>query len=760
MKEKIKKIILTLIVIFFILFLSSIIITQDYNPTLTSEQQTQLVEYRAVLVEEYIKPLELSIEENGYTIDAYKGLIDWLDETATQSRNMYSPIESPFNKMVANSSNEKYFTATADKSAKPDIHPLEILQVAKADELISEPITKDLKLEPAEFTIISGEKERTVKFNGGNIMALERALNRYGEDVFEARNIRIDLENYRLLLRGLQTGERNKLIFFGDVSPLQKIGMLYGGSVEEEDIEIEEEDEETEEEAEEEAEEEKDTGLINSNSIFNIIQGNFDKPEEFILQVSPKSKVSMPLPEEFIIKPESYLVVKIKTQQPVEDTEDKESDEESSEVSESQIGAGDTQDVEIDNVGVIEELYNDPFLPKDYEEGETVKDEGKEGKNTYIGTGNKNIEKYLSSEQKLNEENWTTFTFRLNDYFEDDTVLRNVFFTNSFSDKDLVYTELDIYSNFEEPEEDEPKEEDIQPDGNYKQRSKDAIVRYRGIDIIRESNQIDDIIDGVTLNLKKPTEGEEELEIDHDYEAIKEFMVEYIDYTNLLMTYIYNTTKYDKDKTEKDLLEIYRGNNYSKEEFDMMKFQGEAYERLLYNDRDVYKIKSELRNLLMSPYDTDAGSDISLLIDIGIERDTDYDEQMQLENPLLEVEEDIFVEKLEEDFDSVKQIFYTDTNEDFIVDSGLAYRIYTLMDYYRERRIVMENAVYPGPIYSKVEILRDQNEELEEDLEDAEERVEEEVEEFEQQLIKMNEAQSGGNNQPWLNPGGGSNSGG
>ncbi|MFW5799629.1 MAG: flagellar filament capping protein FliD, partial [Spirochaetota bacterium] len=321
----------------------------------------------------------------------------------------------------------------------------------------------------------------------------------------------------------------------------------------------------------------------------------------------------------------------------------------------------------------------------------------------------------------------------------------------------LEYKELELY--VEEDEKDEEDEEgkdsgedeedekdelddildDLQPDGNYQRRSRDAIVRYAGVEIVRDNNTVKDLIEGVELELKRKTDGEESVKVDHDYEAITTYISDFIDYNNLLATYIYNAMRFDRDKTKQDLLDIYRGEGLTKQEYDESKLYGEAYERLLYNDREVQRIKRDLRRLMTGVYDTELGMDLSMLTQIGI---TNKEYDYTLENPLLEIDKEELTESLEANFDAIKQLFYKDTNEDNIVDDGLAYQVYSFLDRYRERRVIpREGVVYPGPLYAKIEILKDRLEDLEEDLEEAKEEIDEEVEELRQQFIEMNQAE-------------------
>lgn len=762
MKLRYKIVTLIVFISFFAFFSTNQAVPQqDFNPYLTPEQQSQLEQYRKVLEDELIKPIELEIELENYTIDSIKGLIDWLDRMANHTRMMYSPVDSPFNMMTAESSNDKFFTATADKNAIPDTYPINIIQVAKSDLLISEPVKRDQKFDKAEFVIVSGEKEDTIKFRGGNIKALERALNKYGEEIITARTIRKDLENYILAIEGIHTGESNRLMFFGDVTPLQQIGMLYGNPSD--DIDVPEGDEEdtstdsgSENEMEGQPENEDETtdetpsdpseeNLINANAIFELKQGNYTHDPEEMISLNPRTMVEFALPEPFEILPDSFIEVKIKSGavQVAEGSD-------GSMPSESDVGAGDTQELEVDNVGVIEEPYNDPFLPIPLFEDSEAGEKGTAYLEAFKVGSDVGIKLYTT--QEITDEDWINVKISLNEYFEEGLFIEKLLFLNNLFNKSIQFTDLRIYSNYEEPEEDpeedptEDPEEDnpldeLEPEGNYQRRGRNAILDYGGVEIIRESNEIKDLIEGVTLRIKRPTEQEEELKVDHDYEKIINYLVDFIDYNNLVATYIYNVVQFDKDKTEDDLLEIYRGEGLTKDEYDEAKLYGEAYERLLYGDRDVEAIKTGLRRLMTGTYETELGMDLTMLMNLGI---TNKEYDYTLQNPLLEVDEEELKDMLQDEFDAVKEFFYKDTNEDNLVDAGLAPKTYNFLERYRQRRVVPEEGrVYPGPLYGKIEVHRNRiNNQLEEELDKAKEELEKEIDEMKEEFLKINQAKA------------------
>ncbi|TCP61400.1 flagellar hook-associated protein 2 [Rhodovulum bhavnagarense] len=74
------------------------------------------------------------------------------------------------------------------------------------------------------------------------------------------------------------------------------------------------------------------------------------------------------------------------------------------------------------------------------------------------------------------------------------------------------------------------------------QAASDALVTYNGIAVSRPSNEIDNLISGVTLFLDAVTPGPQTLELDHDIEAAFFTLEGFIDQVNTLKSYLSDVT--------------------------------------------------------------------------------------------------------------------------------------------------------------------------------------------------------------------------
>ena len=149
----------------------------------------------------------------------------------------------------------------------------------------------------------------------------------------------------------------------------------------------------------------------------------------------------------------------------------------------------------------------------------------------------------------------------------------------------------------------------------------DAILTINGLPISRASNQIDDAIAGVTLNLKKTTEAAVDIGISRDTGAVKDKIKSFVDGYNKLQQQINNLTRYDTANQ-----------------------RGSA----LTGDAMVRGITSGLRTLMTSPIDALEGNAVRSLADLGIVTKSDG---------TLELKDDKLDKAIKENFDQVGALF-------------------------------------------------------------------------------------------------------
>jgi flagellar hook-associated protein 2 len=210
---------------------------------------------------------------------------------------------------------------------------------------------------------------------------------------------------------------------------------------------------------------------------------------------------------------------------------------------------------------------------------------------------------------------------------------------------------------------------------NALSESGDAVIEMDGIEVKRGTNNIDDLIPGVTLTLKAPSDAPVELAVKHDVEGIKKQVMGLVGSYNQIITDLDVLTRKDESIIENA---TYLTDDERKKARDNL--------GLLFGDLSLQQLKSSMQNIMMNPYPTSLGRDLSLLAQIGISTDTRAPGAGGIDKTrlrgYLEIDEQKFTAEVEKHAEAVHQLFGNDTTGDLVVDSGAAFKLDTLLTPY------------------------------------------------------------------------------
>ena len=207
------------------------------------------------------------------------------------------------------------------------------------------------------------------------------------------------------------------------------------------------------------------------------------------------------------------------------------------------------------------------------------------------------------------------------------------------------------------------------------EEARDAIVKLDGIEVIRSENTITDLLPGVSLDILATESKELEISIAPDYENVKNSIINFVGSYNQLI---------------RDLNILARNNEQIIDEIeyftDEEREQARARLGIMQGETALTQLRSQLINFTQNPYPTSAGREINLLSQIGIATNaagvnSGGFSQSRLRG-YLELDESQFDAAIKEHFDAVKELFGNDTDQDLVVDSGLAYQIDGYVDLY------------------------------------------------------------------------------
>ena len=247
------------------------------------------------------------------------------------------------------------------------------------------------------------------------------------------------------------------------------------------------------------------------------------------------------------------------------------------------------------------------------------------------------------------DSNNKTLRFDMNKIIDSNETIEALIFKNDNTFKNLELSSLRFY------------DEDSKSGIKFKQelvKPRDALIVLDGIEIQRDTNTIDDLIKGLTLYIFDKTEKEESLKIDRDYEKIIGSLTEFLGEYNQFIKLINNKTRTDADA---------EGNTGE--------FAG---------DYSLISLTSKLRTIMMDAYPTTYGRELSLLLQIGIGTNVSQSNKMDKDKlkGIIEVDENILLEKMEKYPTGVKELFSKDSDGDMIIDTGIAYKITTYLKAY------------------------------------------------------------------------------
>ncbi|EMJ91973.1 MULTISPECIES: flagellar filament capping protein FliD [Leptospira] len=195
--------------------------------------------------------------------------------------------------------------------------------------------------------------------------------------------------------------------------------------------------------------------------------------------------------------------------------------------------------------------------------------------------------------------------------------------------------------------------------------AKDAVFLVDGIEVNRPKNEgLTDVLDGVSLNLHKKTEGPVNIDIktdsDKGIEMIKEFVAAY----NTVLKFSKESTAVDKNATVQDGKE--EGG-----EIGQSFWEGKTKTGLLSGEHTVIRLIAGMKTIASSSYPVSGENSVRMLSDIGINTGKVGSKWADIQDGFLILDEDKLRSKLAENPDSVRNLFAIDTNSDARMDTGV-----------------------------------------------------------------------------------------
>lgn len=530
-------------------------------------------------------------------------------------------FENPFQEKLVDSSNERILDATVTRNADLGEYDIKVIQTAKTDKFLSKSIEESYRVEKGLYTFKVGEEDFSLKYRGGRLKDFIRRVNEKGEGIVKLSLINDRSDSKILVVQSLKEGAKNGLFFENDAEKLAlDLGLMRlskGKGV---------------------------TLSLKRDSVQgwdkSIPAKSFSITDDSLV-LNPGAALSLPVSPEYEISEGTVLEYEVEIT-----SLGKEYYEQQEAPDPSIPGAPEAsfQDIIIDSEGSVLDLPEKPSG----EPPERREDLGV----VFINDGKKNI----SLSPLEDKEGSYRVEIRLGGKADK---VRSINFRNNNTYRKISIKGIAIR---------EPSQRGKYEPVNAIDTARDAILEFEGIEIIRETNTIDDLIPGVTLLPKRADKDEVSLEVKPNTELAKEGLIKFMDDYNYLMTAINVFTTSNPDVVDElDYLS-------DDQREDAMEHMG-----TLKGDTTLRQLKSRLQVILANSYPTKLKQDLSLLAQIGISTNASKGLGGGMDftklRGYLEVNEELLDQNLEENSIVIKELFGNDTDGDQRIDSGVAYEL-------------------------------------------------------------------------------------
>ena len=238
---------------------------------------------------------------------------------------------------------------------------------------------------------------------------------------------------------------------------------------------------------------------------------------------------------------------------------------------------------------------------------------------------------------------------------------------NNNTDKTVSLAQIKVY---------DPKATGEYIPVNPVSQAQEASLTFEGIPVKRSTNKIDDLIPGVTLQLEDKTDKPESISIKPDPQPAKDAIIEFVAKYNRLVAEINIVTS--NQQAVIDEIEYFTDDERKTAEENL---------GALFGDTTLSSLKNNLRQIVANVYRRNTDTPIRTLSQIGISTKSDTSSALNEARlrGYLEIDEKKLDESLKNSIEDVRYLFGYDTDNDVLIDDGVAYQVFKQIDPYVQR---------------------------------------------------------------------------
>ena len=636
-------------------------------------------------------------------ISAYEDLKSRLDALSSASKELYG-FRSPFKNFVGRGEGvPEYFTVTANRMANTTTYDIEIKELANSEKFSSKAYNMNDKLPAGNIKLKIGDDEYSIDFAGGNLVNLQKALNKeFGKKVKttitqKSRNLQV------LTIDLVKTGSKNIVeVISDDAGILKELNMFtrrnyrYLGHIFNQEL----------------------IGKWKDES--DNLTTNYMIKNDFLV-FKGINKLSMPLHREAEANENITISITARASDTLDETAE-----------EIVPVMPPTVDLSIPDTGIIfdkidsvrfkdVELYGEGLSPADsvrtFEDVKRYKEELENEKKEkdgveaevpeaidetgfnseiigvkYINKSGDEVEKIFALPTISSE--WQRLNIPIGSQFEEGDVITQIVLINKNPNYNLFYKDLLV--------EDTGREEDAP---NYLiSEATDARASIDGIDILSESNEFNDAVNGLNITAIKPTPQAFPTTIEVNRELVVDAIVNFVSAYNSLIDFLNDSTQRpltrevrnsldDMNRTDMNDLATTLQISFNSEMSDSDLRKKLFYIGVFSGNTLVGTISQRVKAIVSDSYETDYGEELALLDQIGINRGNAGEDWTVVKKGFLQIEEEKFMNKIETQMDGVEELFANDTTGDNIPNTGAAYTMNDFITPYSQTRGIVDNSI-------------------------------------------------------------------
>jgi len=570
-----------------------------------------------------LKKLETELDQFKEDKKVWLSLSRTTSEFQNASKSLFG-FQNPFSENKSSSSKPEVITATASRNAAIEEINLIVKQKASGDRFISQSLPTDFRISPGTYSFRIGDEDVTLRYRGGKLEDFVRRLNEKDETLLRASVIRNRADSQVMLIESVKTGISNSLFFMDDSIQMGlDTGLIQNARGESGEINI------------------------NSGSLKIWEPENKSDSHEFIdnnLIVKSGASLSLPLNSPLVTTSGAVLEIEYYVRN----------------ISESdfvtppppgpsipEIPGITYKGIQIDSTGYAfsSPQWIEPSPPPRIDD-----------MNVFFAQTDTGL---ITLPPIEDHQTMQKVEIPLGD---DSAAFEALNVRNNNNYREIILHSARITN---------PSQRGDYEAVNPLNSASDAIILMNGIEVIRDSNQIDDLISGLTLDIHSSSTENVTINIEPDTEYAKEQLINFIYRYNEMITRISILTNSDSSNTAI----IDEKENYTDDE------REEAIKQLglFRGEYSLVRLKSAMQTIVSSPYETSAGSDLTLLKQLGISTNETNSGAGSTDisrlRGYLEINEETLDKALAEKQTAIKELFGMDTDGDLVIDSGIGKKL-------------------------------------------------------------------------------------